>query len=154
MHHWHAVGVFCEDIREETRNLISLMGIMPDNINVPKIPGRFPRLGVYARVHVNADATDIGEIKLRLRFPDGSEDSMEGFTRDVIRAEQTKAKATGKPFAGFGIQMMTTGLPIKSEGLLQLIVSVGSEETVAAMLYVKTTSTSSEQPASQSQSAS
>jgi hypothetical protein len=43
-----AMGVFCDDIREEVQGMHSLVGIYPDNVNVPVVPRMMPKLGLYA----------------------------------------------------------------------------------------------------------
>ena len=155
MQSWNAVGVFCDDFREEARNLHSVMGIYPDNINVPKIPGTFARLGMYLRIHVKVDA-NIGEFGIFLRLPDGREETLEGFGAEFIRAEVDKARADGRPTAGFIWQTVAQGLTITEPGTIQLLVRMGGEETIAAVLRVAlnpSVSTASPPPASQSPNA-
>lgn len=152
MQAWNAVAVFCEDIREETRNLNSLMGVFPDNMNVPKIPGAFSKIGFYARVHVNAKA-DVGAISVYLRLPDGHEDSLQTVAADLVKKEQKKSRENQRPNAGFIVQGILNGLPITQEGQLQLIVRVGDEETVAGVLALKLDQSVRDSTASQSPNA-
>jgi hypothetical protein len=128
------------------------MGIMPDKLNVPAIPGFFSKLGIYVRIHVRTDATTTG-IRVRLMLPDGTEKHLETFSETYVQTELTKALAQGRPYIGFLIQSTATMLPLTRTGRLNLMVDIGGEEILAASLEVATqakTSTVSAQPSAQS----
>ena len=52
-----AIGIFCEDIRQEKSEQDTLIGILPDNVNVPSIPGMFPKLGLVVRMHFDVSSS-------------------------------------------------------------------------------------------------
>ena len=135
MRQWHAIGIFCEDIREEARSLHTLLGIMPDRMKVTKIPGGFSKLGMYVRVHVPVE-TDVGAIDVTIRLPDETESTLAGFTVDQVKEEQQKARENGMLHAGFIMQLVGAGIPIKQAGRLDLVVSVGGDKCVCGSLRI------------------
>lgn len=157
MRRWQAVGLFCEDIREEARSLHTLIGVMPGNMRVPRIPGAFARLGMYVRVHVEAAATDVGDIGMTLVLPDGNKNHFDGFTTDQVNVELQKAIENGLPHAGFMLQAVGTSVPIKAQGRIELVATIGNESIICASMRVfqeATVSSVSEQPPAQSPPAS
>jgi hypothetical protein len=134
MRSWHAVGLFCEDIRQE-RNGQSLMAIWPDNLHVPAVPSTLPRIAVFIRIHVDPLA-DVGSISAVLRLFDGSENSIGGFTEENVKDTQKVSRDSDLPWAGFMLSAVAFGFPINSTGKLFLIVRVGDEEVVCGTLNI------------------
>src|SRR5262245_1416449 len=62
------IALFCEDIREEKSGQDTIIGILPDALNVPQFPGALPKLGIYVRFHLNAES-EFRSIRTRLRIP-------------------------------------------------------------------------------------
>ena len=48
-----AIALFCEDIREEKSGQYAIAGILPDRLNVKRLPTVLPKLGIYLRFHLN-----------------------------------------------------------------------------------------------------
>src|ERR1700710_2233278 len=104
-----AMAIFCEDIREEVGGSVTLVGVLPDNINVGKFsPTEVPvahsvnrmlsKLCIYARLHFDPDM-DVGDPKLRLT---GLGEPIELGTagEDVINKTRSDAKEKGNIHAG------------------------------------------------------
>src|SRR3569832_1087611 len=100
-------SVFCEDIREEANGVITIVGIMPDNVNVemPK-EGQTgltsPFLGkICIYVRMGFDPTYVlDEIKLRLTMPDGTQLSLGSAPSDVLKAAGKQDRERNMPIAG------------------------------------------------------
>ena len=135
MRTWQALGVFCEDIREEKQGS-SLMGVMPDNVAVGSIPGAFPKIGIYVRCQVSP-STDAGEITVKVRYSDGSESELGGFDADLVRKTQQAAIETGIPWAGFIVSALASPFPIQKSGIVQVLANFAGEEVVCAALNIK-----------------
>src|SRR5947199_412358 len=98
----HAIGIFCEDIREEKNEVYSLIGVMPDNINVPATPGMLPKLAIYARFHV-PPTLNVGAIDLKLRFANGVEVALRGGRRNgSCRGQRGSGRQLGLKACGIG----------------------------------------------------
>ena len=155
---WQIVGIFCDDIRQEAQNRVSLMGIWPDNLNVSQIPGALPRLGIYVRCHLNVDAK-IKSFGLTIRFPCGETEVFPSdFNEERIQQAQDNSKAKGAMHAGLLFSAVMMNVQIKTAGRFELIASVDGQEIVCGALNIllrpPATTSASAQPPSQSPSAS
>ena len=135
MQPWQVVGLFCEDVRQEKQGY-SLIGILPDNVNVPSIPGMFPKLGLYVRLNVDP-AADVGPISLRLRLPDGTESDLTGFDAEFVKETQKEAASKGAPWAGFIVTAVSSPLSIAKAGRIIALASIMGEEMICAGLNVQ-----------------
>jgi hypothetical protein len=152
---WSAVGLFCEDVRDEAHSRHTLLGVLPDNMDVPKFPGTLNKLGVYVRVHIDATA-DVGPLEVRIKVFDNDEQVLGGFDAESIKKQQEIARGNQTPTAGFIISAVAGRIPIARPGRINLIAQVGEESIVCGSLRLFTSSSSSDpaQPASQSAPAS
>jgi hypothetical protein len=125
------VGVFCEDIREEKSGQSTLIGIMPDNINVPTPPqpvegrvprGFIPKLGLYVRINIEAD-DEPGPMTLKLIFPGGTEQPLGDISAEIIAKSKAEAIARNLPIAG-----------ILSSAVLSPFISPGGPGLITAVL--------------------
>src|SRR5271166_4517656 len=148
MRPWHAIGVFCDDIRQEV-SAISLMGVYPDNLSVPRI-GALPRLGTYIRIHIDP-STEISSISAKICFPNGMENEIGRFDTDHIKSTQSDSRQKGAPWSGFIITALAINVPIDAAGRILLVAVIGDEELVCGGLNVEIASdpaaTASAQPA-------
>jgi hypothetical protein len=66
------VALFCSDVRQEKGGTETIVGVLPDNVNLPSIPGPFAQICVYVRMHMRPSFRP-AQIISRLMLPDGSE---------------------------------------------------------------------------------
>ena len=132
---WNIVGVFCEDIREEKTGH-TLIGILPDNLSVPEVPGAIPKLGIYVRCHVETHA-NVGPISLKLKFADGEIVKLADFSEAKVKATQEDARNKGAPLAGFVLLAVAVMVQIRTTGRILAIVEIGKEEVLAAALNIQ-----------------
>ena len=130
------VGMFCEDIREEMSGQDMLIGILPDNLDVPTFPGAMPKLGFYVRFHMDP-AVDPGPLALRIRMPDGTERAHAVIDPTVVSKTRADAQASGSPIAGLITKTIIAPFRIDGPGRILLIVTQGGAEQVCALLNVQ-----------------
>jgi hypothetical protein len=156
MRDWHAIGLFCEDIREEKSQQDTLIGILPDNISVPSFPGGIPKLGVYVRIHLSAE-TNIGSISITLHFPNGDKMLLGGFDDKLIREQRTLSGEKKNPFIGLVSKVIASPVVFTQAGRILLVINVGGEEMICGALNVELapnpSSSALQQPAAQSPTA-
>src|SRR5215467_7522451 len=131
---WHAVGLFCEDIRQE-QNGQSLMAIWPDNLNLLQLPTILPRIAVFVRIQVDPVAS-VGAVSASLRLVDGSENQIGRFTEGSVRDTQRASRDIGLPWAGFMLSAIAFGFTINSTGKMLIVARVGEEEIVCGALNI------------------
>ena len=119
------VALFCSDVREEKGNTVTIVGVLPDNLNVPKLPGALPKLCVYVRVHMYTrlvmDGKELGRIDMQ---------------KTVVDAARAKSKDSGKAYAGLISTFVMSPLAIVKPGLMEALVMVRGKEIVAGSLYL------------------
>jgi hypothetical protein len=133
--HGNIVGLFCEDVREEKTGH-TVIGIFPDNVNVPALPGALPKLGVYVRCHLDPRAK-IKNLSAKLRLADGEEIQLASFDEATIKKTQAEAREKGTPIAGFIMIAVAMMVKVKEAGLMLAIVNVGGTEVLAASLNLQ-----------------
>ena len=151
------IGLFCEDIREEKGDVLTLVGLMPDNVNVEAVQREGKRaenmpfsvnrvlskLCVYARA--NFDPHDpIQEIGLNLVLPNGQKISIGGAVPEFVERAKVEAKEKNSPLAGVIMRAVLVGFVLPEAGILRLEASIGAEMRLLAVLnfLIAETSTS------------
>jgi len=133
-----AISVFCEDIREEKKGTDTLVGIYPDNVNVPKIPCAFPRLALYTRVHLNPSYNP-GEMSLFLRMPDGYEAKLTTFPKELVEKATADANTASGPIAGLVSRAVAGSLRVQQAGRIVAILRSATDEYIIGSLNVQQT---------------
>lgn len=139
------IGLFCEDIREETAGTRTLVGILPDNILVSNLPGVLPKLFCYFHIHLSVDST-VTQLKARLKFPGGPVVEVADFEK-LIEPTKEGAKATGMPFAGLIATGGVVPAPVSQLGKIEAVVEVdGTEYVCGALNLVQPTASAAFSP--------
>jgi hypothetical protein len=120
MNKFNLTTLFCEDIREEKNNTFTLIGILPDQINLeileggaagadgvptaPPPPPRhpvktLPKLSIYIRINFDP-AFDIGAPIIRVILPGGQVSLTKVVEKDIIQKAMLEAKQRGNLLAG------------------------------------------------------
>jgi hypothetical protein len=130
------VALFCEDIREEKAGTDTIVGVLPDNLRVPSIPGLFPKIGVYVRTNIRPEF-DAGPFTTRIVTAGGKEVSRSEATAEVVNGVRQSARAKGTPYAGFITKIVIAPFPINEAGRILAVVTIGDIEYVAGALNVE-----------------
>jgi hypothetical protein len=131
-------GLFCEDIRSERSGAFTLIGIMPDNANVPAPPmpdqrGIIPKLCLYIRM--NFDAADtVKNISTKVRLPDGNELDMGPVAPNIVEQAFESSRTNGSPLAIIAVRVEFPGFPITELGRIIAEVTIDEEVFIVAQL--------------------
>ena len=121
------VALFCEDAREEKSGGMTLLGVFPDNMKVPMIPGRFGKLTVYVRA--SFDPNSLPEtIHFRMTLPDDQEVAFDDIDPTAHLEEIQDAVQKGAPLFGVIMTAETMGLPIMKAGRIVVLARIGNGE--------------------------
>jgi hypothetical protein len=126
------IGIFCEDIREEVGGTHTVVGVLPDNVNIGRLPGMLPKLGVYIRIHLDKEANP-KTLKARMKVPGGTIFEIADFG-ELIGPTKEQTEATNVPFAGLVAKSTFTPLPINQIGRIEAIVEVDGTEYICGVL--------------------
>lgn len=136
--------LFCDDIRFEMFNKLSLMGIYgPELISWTKFPLALPRLGIYtsARFH---QSEIISSPKVLVYFP-GDADGTPTVSQDVPfhlspetipKLDRTEYPDPGE-FFGFNHPIILAPAVIKQSGYMRVRVVAGPHRVKAGMMRVR-----------------
>ena len=132
------VALFCEDIRNETQGTNSLVGILPDNVNVPTLPFVFGKMGLYARVHLDPEFNP-GPMILKLKLPGSSAVEVSRMEPELISRARDESKREGKPIAGFITYTIMRNLSVTEEGIAVAVLEYGSTSLSGGQLVIHKT---------------
>jgi hypothetical protein len=140
------MALFCEDIREEKNDTVTLIGILPDTVNVgePPNPANGPisgdssaraltKLGIYTRVNFDP-RKEIKEIDIRLILPNEQAIDLGKIGADVIKKSKDEAIARGNPLAGVIGRAVAAGFQIPKFGVVKLEVTIDGKAHLGAAL--------------------
>src|SRR3990167_571089 len=112
------VALFCEDIREEIGGKTTLVGVLPDNVNVPARPSgipenltsAMPKLCILIKFHFDP-ADRFSTTKHVITFPNGEEKKIKGASEETVTRARKQAIDRGAPFAGLIIKIVMAPFP-------------------------------------------
>lgn len=131
-----AASLFCQDLREEVGGAVSLMGIMPDNVQgaAPEA-GTIAQLGklvVYTRINLRLDEP-IEPIVTFLRIPDGQEVGQQTIGLEVVEQAFREAREQDNVLAGLVVKVEMVGIPF-TPGRLTMVLKYNGEEYIAGSI--------------------
>ena len=141
MRAFNAVGIFCDDVRED-KGGHTIIGTLPDNMIVNTVPGTLPKLAIYIRIHLDPTA-EIRAVSSKLRFPDNSEVPLSSFEAPQIKKLQADAREKGTPYVGIISMAVAALFQIPAAGRILAIAEINGEEIICAALNIEEQPTSS-----------
>lgn len=132
----NVLGLFCEDIREEKRGMTTLVGILPDNLDLPEIPAVLPKLCFVVRIYLER-GEKVNLIRIVLKSPDGDELELGKLEPELIERARMNSERDGNPMAGLIFSAMAGIFEVKKEGRLTIIVYIDEKPVVAGSLNMR-----------------
>lgn len=136
------ITIFCDDIRFEQTNKITLVGCYgPEMLVIGEIPFPQPRLGMYVQLRLPAGS--LSPSKIFVYFP-WEEDEKPAVVVDISEPSAENVKISQEPASSDIIRLLATNVPIligplliKSEGLIRVRVQCGDKIIKAGTLKIK-----------------
>jgi hypothetical protein len=140
----HVIGFFCEDIREEKSGQGTLIGLLPDNIDIAPMPKGvasstrpiLPKLGLFVRINFGME-DDIKPMTIKLILPDAGEIELGKIGADLISQSKRDAAANNLPIAGLIHRAVMQGFMIPGPGLIAGVVEIEDQRITVAVLNVR-----------------
>ena len=148
------VSLFCDDIRQEKRDTDIIVGVYPDNVNVPKPPFAFPKLAIYTRIHF--DPATEPTVSIMLRDEEGWEQLLSDVSPEIVKKARDEANAKSAPLAGLISRAVFAGFKLQKLGRIRVVVRIDGQEYIGGALNAQlaeseaSPSTAAEQQSSQS----
>jgi hypothetical protein len=144
----NCLGLFCEDIREETSGSHSIVGVMPDNINLQaqerlKLPDSdkgkliFPKMGFYVRANLDATAPAPKQVTAAVSFPGHGIIPLGVIGAEAIEKAFAESHSNKTPYVGVVFKAVMAPLPITESGMATLHVNVDGQEQACGSLNVR-----------------
>jgi hypothetical protein len=141
-----AIGIFCEDIREEKSGQFTLVGLLPDNIVITGPPANqppsdilhqaiIPKLGLYVRIHMDP-TDDPGPIAVSLTLPNETRLDIGNISDEVVKTSKQQARDNGLSIAGILHHAVIQGFVIAQAGKIRAILEMKGQEHTCAILNV------------------
>src|SRR6266516_7357334 len=130
-----ANALFCEDIREEKSGQYTIIGILPDSLNVQRVPAVLPKLGIYLRFHLNT-ASKFRTIKTRLRVPGGKDIPLAEVDQKLLAEVRTNALSGGMPFAGLVYKTLFSPFGVSAAGRLEVVAEINGADHICGALNI------------------
>lgn len=131
------LGMFCQDVRDEVEGTHTIVGVFPDNVNVPTFPGSVPTLTLYVRIGFRIDQDLPPPMTLVLISPTSEEMEVQKFDTPFIQKAVDDARTAGNFFTGIIARTSYANLRIADAGHLKAVLRCGDREYLAGALHFK-----------------
>ena len=129
-----AIGLFCEDVRQEVGGTITLVGILADNISVPSIDGAIPKLAMYVRANIPVDSPP--EQAYLYLCDEKHRNIISDYDRIAIAENQIKASEQGNSYLGLTFTVVASPYPLQKFGRIWLELDYGTQNIYAGSLNI------------------
>lgn len=141
-----SVAIFCEDLREEKSGQDSIIGTMPDNVNLPgavmpnssnpvQSTPMLPKLGLYLRMNLDAEEKPT-QLSVRVIDAKGELIAGGGWEQHLIDKAFKDANENKMPFVGLIFKILVAPFPIFAEGKITAIATVNETDYVAGAINI------------------
>lgn len=149
----NVVGLFCEDIRAETSGQFTLVGTLPDNVNVPAPQGGkghavIPKLALFIRINLPIGVKP-DRMSITLQNSKGGTSSLGPIEQNLIEQSMADAKKNGLPFAGIIHHVVFKAFPIMEPSVFTAVLHMGDKQYTCAVMNVSQPSTTASEPPSE-----
>lgn len=129
------IALFCSDARREVGGTETLVGVLPDTIKLPRLPGAFAQICIYVRMHLQPNFR-AKEIITRVEMPDGSVFDKSAMSADLLESTIAKLQS-GVPYSGMIVKFVVAPFQIAQEGRVQVIVAIDGRDHLVGALNCK-----------------
>jgi hypothetical protein len=126
------IGIFCEDVRDEVGGTHTVVGVLPDNVNIGGLPGMIAKLAIYIRIQLHKDYNP-KVLKARMKIPGGIAFEIADLA-ELIRPTKEQAESSNMPFVGLVAKAIISPIQISQIGRIEAIVDVDGTEYICGVL--------------------
>jgi hypothetical protein len=140
----NCVGIFCEDVRDEVSGSHTIVGVLPDNINIAGPPPEvadsafmFPKMGIFLRINLDGSQRPKEPITARATFPGNPDFLLGEIGIDVIENSFADAKAKSQPIVGLIFKAVFSPLPLRMSGQAIIYATIEGQDIVSGVLNIQ-----------------
>ena len=131
-----ATSLFCEDIRTEQSGMNTLIGVFPDNVNVPSFPYAFPKMGVYSRIVMDVNSAPKG-ITLSISAPGIQDPFSNELSHDWVEEQLARNLEKGSQVLGLVNRLIASPFVIHEPTTVQSIIKIGRKKYLGGIINLK-----------------
>jgi hypothetical protein len=134
-----SAGLFADDIRSEEHGQFTLVGVMPDNVNIEFPESNvaiLPRLAIFVRSSFDVAQKIQSDLVISFRSPAEVEISSLVSTAVELQEEVNRARDNGAPMMSMHSRMIMTPFPLLERGRYTVTASYDGETRLAGFLNV------------------
>ena len=131
----HGVAFFCDDIRHEVGDRNTFVGTLPDNFEVPAVPGLIPKLGIAVRIHVPVEL-EPNDLNVFISVPGENRELMAAVDKGAIASTLETARAQGAGMGGFIINAVASPFHVHQAGKVLLECECGDDRFTLGSLNI------------------
>lgn len=137
----NCMAMFCEDIREEATGTHTLVGVMPDNINLGGAPAEaeaifFPKMGIYLRINLDSSSKPRSAVSARVTIPGADDVSLGEVGSELIEKAYTDSESHGTPAAGLIFKSVISPMQFRKPGLMIVYATIDGKEIACGSLNI------------------
>ncbi len=127
------VALFCEDVRVEQTGQETLVGVLPDNINVAAIPGIMPKLATYVRCNFSKDFS-LKNLRIKMLSPNGDILFDNIVEQAIIQQAMQESRDNGSPIYSIKSFAIFSAFNIAAVGYYNVVSIVNDKEHVSGAI--------------------
>lgn len=136
-----SVALFCEDIREEKSGQDTIVGTLPDTLQIsgpppptPDAKAMLPKMGVYLRINFNTDGDKPKDVSAKVLNTNNDIITQSSWDSSVIDKAFADAKTNQIPLVGLLLKIVAGPFAIAGSGKITAIATIDGEDRVAGVL--------------------
>ena len=134
-------AIFAEDLRQEVNGQVTIVGILPDNVEFEgQSQAMLPKLCIYVRTVLALTDDAFSPIKVRLEAPSGQPVFESLSSEEFLRSEAKRSADQNAPHLTLISQASMSPFPIRENGRFSVIVEYKDQKYLAGFLNIKLTS--------------
>lgn len=127
------ITIFCEDVRQEKSGAETLIGVMPDNVNLTQIPGNLAKLAIYTRISFPSDY-NLGPVTISISTPWKDEQVLTVLDENFVSTAISDAKQKSGPLVGLISRAVSAPFVVNSAGRVKVFAKIGDRKILSGSL--------------------
>lgn len=130
------ISLFCEDIRQEQSGVDTLVGVMPDELNLPNIPSAIPKLAIYTRINFPVDFNP-GEITISIDIEGNEEVQLTTLDKKFVVKSIHESTQRKSPLVGLISRAVSSPYFVKQAGRVRILTRYNAMTVISGTLNIQ-----------------
>lgn len=132
----HGVTLFCEDVREERFPLMSIIGVMSDNLGIAEYPAVIPRIAFYTKALYSKDFSPKKPIRVMIHIPGAPAEFREQVLGEIPLDVIESGKESHTGLCGIQSYAAAVNFLVPEPGEMSVYLEVDGDKVVTGILNI------------------